>query len=196
MRTLGVTIAAVLVAVPTALAGGPATQANANATTKACQNLKAQMGARNFNATFAPRSHSARAALRNCARREAAARAQARTNAAHTCKSWREDPAAFTAAMTGTANAGKTFVEVYGAGRNGYGKCVSSEARARNQARRVALVNAAKTCRSWKSDAAAFTAATAGTANAGKTFADVYGTGANAYGKCVSQQARAARTSA
>lgn len=191
MKRIGLTVVLALVVAPVALAGGPSSHANAQATVKTCKNLKANMGARNFNATFAPRSHSARAALRNCARREATAQAQARLNAAQTCKGWRSDAAAFEAAMAGTANAGKTFAEVYGTGRNAYGKCVSAVARAANQARRASLVRAAKTCRSWKSDAAAFAAAMAGTANAGKTFAEVFGAGRNAFGKCVSQQARA-----
>ena len=191
MLKLALITAMLLVATPAALAAGPSSHAAPQATQKTCKNLKAQMGARNFNSTFAPRTHSARAALRNCARREAAAQTQARTNASNTCRTWRADPAAFQAAMAGTPNAGKTFAQVFGAGRNAFGKCVSTVARAQNQARRAALVNAAKTCRTWKSDAAAFAAAMQGTANQGKTFAEVYGAGANAFGKCVSQQARA-----
>jgi hypothetical protein len=195
MRRLALTVATLLVAAPAAFAGGPSSHANTHATVKACKNLKAQMGARNFNAAFAPNTHSARAALRNCARREAAAQAQARTNAARTCRAWRNDPAAFETAMAGTANEGKTFAQVFGTGANAYGKCVSTVARQQNAERRAALVNAAHTCRTWKSDSAAFAAAMQGTANEGKTFADVFGSGANAYGKCVSQEARAASSS-
>jgi hypothetical protein len=191
MRRLGLTVAMLLIAAPTALAGGPSSQANTQATVKTCKNLKARMGARNFNAALAPNTHSARAALRNCARRETAAQAQTRMNAAWTCKTWRKDPAAFEAAMTGTPNEGKTFAQVFGTGANAYGKCVSTVARQRNAARRAALVNAAQTCRTWKSDPAAFAAAMEGTANEGKTFAEVFGSASNAYGKCVSQQARA-----
>jgi hypothetical protein len=191
MRRLGLTVAMLLVAAPAAFAAGPSPQANTHATVKTCKNLKARMGTRNFNASFAPNTHSARAALRNCARREAAAQAQTRMNAATTCKTWRRDAAAFDAAMVGTANEGKTFAQVFGTGANAYGKCVSTVARQRNAARRAALVNAAQTCRTWKSDAAAFAAAMEETANEGKTFAEVFGSAANAYGKCVSQQARA-----
>ena len=191
MKKLALLVGLSLVAAPTAAAGGPSLQANTQATA-ACKTLKAQMGARNFNATFAPRTHSARAALRNCARREAVAQAQARANAAQTCKSWREDAAAFQTAMKGTPNEGKTFAEVFGSEPNAYGTCLSTVARQENAERRAALVNAARTCRAWKSDAAAFAQAMKGTANEGKTFAQVYGTGMNAYGKCVSQQARAA----
>lgn len=187
-----VTAAAALGLAPIAAAGGPSNNANVRATVKTCNNLKAQMGTRNFKATFAPRTRNGRVALRNCARREAGAQVQARTNAAHTCKSWRGDDDAFQAAMVGTANEGKTFAEVFGTGANVHGKCVSTVARQENRERRAALVNAAKTCRAWRSDADAFTQAMEGTANEGKTFAEVYGSGMNAYGKCVSQQARAA----
>ena len=191
MRRLGFIVAMLLVAPPAALAQTPSENANQRATVKVCKNTKAQMGARNFNAIFAPRSRNARAALRSCARREAAAQRQARMNAAQTCKTWRNDPAAFQAAMMGTPNQGRTFAQVFGTGRNAHGKCVSTVARQQNAERREDMVNAAQTCRTWKSNPAAFAAAMMGTPNQGRTFAQVYGTGSNASGKCVSQQARA-----
>jgi len=180
-----------LAAAPSALAA-PNENANQRAFVKVCQNQKAQMGARNFNALNAPATQNPRAAMRNCARREAAATAQDRVNAARTCNTWRSDEAAFAAAMAGTPNAGKTFAQVFGNGANAHGKCVSTVARANAQARREARVSAARTCATWRDDPAAFAAAMAGTANAGKTFAQVFGTSRSAYGKCVSQQARAA----
>ncbi|MDQ3866370.1 MAG: hypothetical protein M3304_06030, partial [Actinomycetota bacterium] len=64
---------------------------------------------------------------------------------------WRSDADAFAEAMAETENAGKTFAQVFGTGANAYGKCVSTVARQRNRERRAALVNAARTCRSWKS---------------------------------------------
>jgi hypothetical protein len=192
MKKLALLFVMLLLTGPTAAGGGPSSNANMQATVKTCNNLKAQMGARNFKATFAPRTRSGRVALRNCARREAAAQTQARTNAAHTCKTWRENDDAFQAAMLGTPNEGKTFAEVFGPKANAYGKCVSTVARKENRERRGALVNAAKTCRAWKSDADVFAEAMEGTPNEGKTFAQVYGSGMNAFGKCVSQQARAA----
>ena len=192
MLKLGlVTTAVALTLAPTAVAGGPSENANERAMVKTCMNLKAQMGARNFKAVFAPAAQNPRAVLRSCARKEAAAVQLARVNAAQTCKTWKSDAAAFAAAMVGTPNAGKTFAQVFGTGANAYGKCVSTVARAQNQARRAALVNAAHTCRAWKNDPAAFTAAMVGTPNAGKTFAQVFGEGRNAYGKCVSSVAKA-----
>jgi|SRR5581483_223073 len=78
-----------------------------------------------------------------------------------------------------------------------FGQCVAKNAQQGTQA----VSNAAKSCKTWQSDAAAFAAAMQGTPNAGKTFDQVYGAnaqahgkgaGANAYGKCVSEQAKQA----
>lgn len=188
---LAAAVAAMTLAPAATAESGPNANANQRATVKTCNNLKARMGASNFRALFAPKTQNARAALRNCVRREVAAQQLDRMHAAQTCKTWKTDAAAFAAAMQGTANEGKTFAQVYGSGRNAYGKCVAAVARQNAAARRAALVNAAKTCRAWKTDAAAFAAAMQGTANEGKTFGDVYGSGRNAYGKCVSAQAKA-----
>ena len=176
---------AALVAAPTAVAG-PNANANTRATTKTCNNMKAQMGATNFKALFAPKAQNARAVTRSCATREASVQRQERMNAAQTCKTWMSDANAFSAAMMGTANEGKTFAQVYGTSANAYGKCVSTLARQKGQERRAAMVNAAKTCKTWKTDAAAFGEAMKGTTNEGKTFGEVFGTESNAYGKCVS----------
>ena len=182
MLKLGlVTTLSALAIAPVAAAQTPNANANERATVKICKNMKAQVGARNFNAVFAPQSRSPRAALRNCARREGNAMQQARVNAAQACKTERGT----------TPESRAAFRAKYGGGENAFGRCVSMTARAQNQARRAALVNAAQTCRTWKEDAAAFTAAMAGTPNAGKTFAQVFGEGRNAYGKCVSTTAKA-----
>jgi hypothetical protein len=76
------------------------------------------------------------------------------------------------------------FAQLYGTNknrRNAFGKCVSKRAKATDKAEAGAKLNAAQACKAEKAaDPAAFTAK--------------YGTGkkgANAYGKCVSQQARA-----
>ena len=190
-KTILAAAVAVLVAAPAAVAApGPSTNANTRATVKTCNNMSAQMGKRNFRALFAPKTQNARAALRNCAAREAAAQRQEKMNAAQTCKTWQSNPTAFNEAMAGTSNAGKTFAQVYGESRNAYGKCVSTLARQKGQERRAAMVNAAKTCKTWKTNPTAFNEAMAGTTNAGKTFAQVYGESRNAYGKCVSSVAK------
>lgn len=192
MRKLGIALALTLVFAPSALAQTPSQNANQNATVKACKNMKAQMSAKRFNKAFAPRTWSARAAMRNCARKEAAAQQQARVNAAHTCKTWQagEDAAAM-AAFEERFGTGATFAGVFGTEANAYGKCVSMLARAQNQERRAAIVNAAQICGAARRDTEAPTEAFEGIEGLeGQTFA-FFGTGKNAYGKCVSFVAKA-----
>ncbi len=193
MKKLGIALALTLVFAPSALAQqGPNENANQNATTKECKNQKAQMGAKRFNQAFAPKTWNARAAMRNCARKEAAAQQRARVNAAHTCKAWQagEDEAAM-AAFEERFGEGETFASVFGEERNAFGKCVSTLARAQNQERRAATVNAAKICGAARRDTEPPTEAFAGIDGLeNETFA-FFGTGKNAYGKCVSTVAKA-----
>ena len=172
MLKLGfVTTLVALAIAPVATAGGPNANANQNAIVKVCKNLKAQTGAQSFNAVFAPQSQNPRAALRNCARKEAAAMRQARVNAAETCKTERGT----------TPESRAAFRAKYGGGANAFGRCVSQTARAANQARRAALVNAAQACKTERGT----------TAESRAAFATKYGSGRNAFGKCVSTQAQA-----
>jgi hypothetical protein len=123
------------------------------------------------------------------AREEAAERRIARTNAAKECKAERADP------DFAAAHEGKTFAEFYGRnanGKNAYGKCVSSKAKAKraemdaedleeaSEAR-----NAAHQCDAERDDPA-FAAS-----HGGESFAEFYGTNRgdrNAFGKCVSSK--------
>ena len=192
MKRIGIALALTLVFAPSALAQTPSQNANQNATVKACKNMKAQMGAKRFNKAFAPRTWSARAAMRNCARKEAAAQQQARVNAAHTCKTWQagEDAAAM-AAFEERFGTGATFAGVFGTEANAYGKCVSMLARAQNQERREATVNAANTCAAARRDTQGDAEAFAGLGDLGdKSFAEAFGSEKNAYGKCVSTVAK------
>ena len=192
MKKLGIALALTLVFAPSALAQTPSPNANQNATMKTCKNLKAQMGAKRFNQAFAPRTWSARAALRNCARKEAAAQQQARVNAAQTCKTWQagEDAAAM-AAFKERFGQAATFASVFGTDANAFGRCVSMLARAQNQERRAATVNAAQTCGAARRDTVGVAEAFAGLGDLeGKTFAGAFGTEKNAYGKCVSTVAK------
>ena len=112
-------------------------------------------------------------------------------NAAKTCKALKaKTPAEQVAAL------GKTFEQAYGTRSNAHGKCVSEQARklaaaaakaAERAAVEAAKSDAATTCKAWAADRAAVQAALGG-----KTFADVYGSNKNAYGKCVAAQATAA----
>jgi hypothetical protein len=192
MKKFGIALALTLVFAPSALAQTPSTNANQNAAVKACKNLEAQMGAKRFNQAFAPRTWNARAADRNCARKEAVAQQQARVNAAHTCKTWQagEDAVAM-AAFAERFGTGATFASIFGTEANAYGKCVSMLAKEQNQERRAAIVNASKTCAAARrdTDGAADAFAGLGTLE-GQTFAGAFGSDKNAYGKCVSTVAK------
>ena len=192
MKKLGIALALTLVFAPSALAQTPSTNANVNATVKQCKHVKAQMGEKRFNQAFAPRTWSARAAERNCARKEAAAQQQARMNAAQTCKTWQagEDEAAM-AAFRARFGQDATFASVFGDEPNAFGKCVSMLAREQNQERRAATVNAAQICGAARRDTEAPTEAFAEIeALKDESFA-FFGTDKNAYGKCVSFVAKA-----
>jgi hypothetical protein len=110
-------------------------------------------------------------------------------NAAKQCKAERAD-AGFAA-----AHDGKTFQELYGKGKHGknaFGKCVSTKARAlkakeddADKADVAEFKNAAKQCQAESTDQA-FPAA-----HDGKSFSDFYGTNhnhRNAFGKCVASK--------
>jgi hypothetical protein len=94
---------------------------------------------------------------------------QNKQNAAKYCKALRES--------SGKDN----FRSMFGGGKNAYGKCVSQNAKKDQRQEERAKTNAAKECKAERdADAAAF--------------AEKYGEGKNhknAYGKCVSQHAKA-----
>ena len=97
-----------------------------------------------------------------------------KTNAAKECKAERGSSAATREAFRVKYGTNKN-------GKNAYGKCVSRRAKSEEAQREGAAKNAAKACKAERAaDAAAF-AAKYGTNKNGK----------NAYGKCVSQKAKA-----
>lgn len=106
-------------------------------------------------------------------------------NAAQQCKAERSDP------NFPAAHNGQTFDEVYGTNknlRNAFGKCVSGKVQAAHAQAEESLENAAQQCRAERGDPN-FAAS-----HDGKSFTDFYGTNKNkknAFGKCVSQTARA-----
>ncbi|HEX3278110.1 MAG TPA: hypothetical protein VHR40_06285 [Thermoleophilaceae bacterium] len=139
---------------------------------------------------FKAKYHSFSRCIHQNAVEEHAQKRAALKNAAKECKAERSD-ADFPA-----AHDGKSFQEFYGTGkhgRNAYGKCVSSKARAfkrqQDQADKqeaAAFRNAAKECQS-EADDDAFE-----DSHDGKSFEDFYGTNhnhRNAFGKCVSGKA-------
>jgi hypothetical protein len=150
-----------------------------------CQDLRRSSGKSNFREMFGTGKNHVNA-MRNCkrsqsnkiARQDAKAAEKAHTNAAKECKAERaEDPAA--------------FQTKYGSGKNGknaYGKCVSQkakqfrqEAKAEQKQDEQDQANAAQQCRQERSQDA-------------QAFQGKYGTNGNkrnAFGKCVSQKAKA-----
>jgi hypothetical protein len=138
---------------------------------------------------FKAKYHSFSRCIHQNTAEERAERRAAMRNAAKECKAERAD-ADFPA-----THDGKTFQEFYGTGkkgRNAFGKCVSTKAKAKkaeddaaDKAEAVAFKNAAKQCQAESADPA-FPAT-----HDGKSFSDFYGTNANrrnAFGKCVSSK--------
>jgi hypothetical protein len=141
-----------------------------------CKNLQ-----RKAPALFAPAAGATYANLAACVAAKTAQAAQAKTNAAKTCKAAEKaDPTAFAKQYGSTGN-GKSNGKAMGA-------CVSATARATTAAQQSADLNAAKKCKAERADA------NFATGHGGKTFAQYYGTNANlknAFGKCVSKLAKA-----
>jgi hypothetical protein len=134
-----------------------------------CKTERQQMGADLFKQTYGTNANKSNA-YGKCVSALAKQNAQARSNAASSCRAERAaDPAAF-AARYGTGKKGA----------NAFGKCVSSKAKTAEAKQVHATVNAAKDCRTeQQADPAAFK--------------DHYGTNANksnAFGKCVSSKVK------
>lgn len=175
---------ALALAVPaTALADQPTSTDQSNAA-KECKALRKAMGEVNFTKTYGTNKNGKNAfgkCVSKKAHEEATERSDAATNAAKQCKAAQADP------NFAATHGGKTFDQVYGTNKNGknaFGKCVSTQAKANKQqadAQDQAVVNAARTCRAeQKLDPAAF-----------KTKYGTNGNKSNAFGKCVSKTAKA-----
>ena len=182
---LACAVSAVAIAPATASAQSPSPSDFKNAA-KYCKELRSASGSSsNFASMFGTKKNAYGKCVSSTAKQQAnedaAQEKAARTNAAQQCRAERND-AGFAA-----AHGGKTFAQHYGTGANGknaFGKCVSQKARenkaaadAEDEAQQDDRVNAAKTCKAAKrSDSA--------------KFAQDYGTGRNAFGKCVSRTAK------
>jgi hypothetical protein len=163
MRTLilAALLALAVPAVALAVDEGPSPVDLAKA---ACKSEKARMGKNTF--TY-PTSGASTATNACVAKRDGRAATDLK-NGAKECKAERAaDPAAFTKKYGTNKN-----------GKNAYGKCVSGKARHATEQETEARVNAAKTCRKLKAEQKA-------------TFEADYGTKKNAFGKCVSETAKA-----
>jgi len=149
---------------------------------KYCKALKKGAGAENFKKLFGGKKNAFGKCVSQTARKNAAEdekqEQEAKQNASQQCRAERQaDPQA--------------FADKYGTNKNkknAFGKCVSQQARENKQkadekdkAEDEAKLNAAKKCKAERKDDPA-------------AFADKYGTNRNkrnAFGKCVSQTARA-----
>lgn len=140
-----------------------------------CRSERTSMGTSAFDALYGT-NRNQRNAFGKCvskrARQDAADQSSAQSTAEQNCRSERStDPTAFTQKYGTNKN-----------GKNAFGKCVSGHANtlagATEAGQTKALENAAKACRGLKSSDPA-------------GFAQSYGTARNAFGKCVSQHAKA-----
>src|SRR3954453_6567257 len=165
-----IVLATVLVIALTAAATAVGSDSSSNAKA-ACTNLRAKMG----QAAFAHAYSSFGACVSSMAQVE-----QKNVTSANTlCTTEQNDP------TFAVSHNSKTFDQFYGAGKKGknaFGNCVSTKARASSQAEQQSRPNPSRSCRSLRTQmgAPAFTA--------------LYGksaTARNAYGKCVSAWARA-----
>jgi hypothetical protein len=118
-------------------------------------------------------------AMRNCQRKHGKSAKNVVNNSAQQCRTEQTDP------NFPASHGGMTFDEVYGTNhnqRNAFGKCVSSKAQSIQAQQEQNLQNAAQQCRAERSQI-------------GKdAFTSKYGSNKNkknAFGKCVSQKAKA-----
>ena len=176
MRKLAILGALALMAAPASAAAASST-ANSDAQ-KQCRQERTAMGTQTFRDTYGTNKNKHNAFGKCVSHRTAqneATEKKSHTNASKECKAERAaDPAA--------------FKDKYGTGKNkknAFGKCVSQKARAKTKkaekSQVQAEINAAKQCKDErKADPAAFE--------------QKYGTNenkSNAFGKCVSQKAKA-----
>jgi hypothetical protein len=174
-----------------AIGASMALAGNGNSTTNPNQMAAQQcttelhvMGAKAFKGLYGdpPKGQHA---MRNCQRQHGKSARNVANNAAQQCKTEQADP------NFAAGHSGMTFDQFYGTnhnGKNSFGKCVSTKAQAMQAQQEENLQNAAQQCRAERSDED-FAAS-----HGGKSFTDFYGSNKNrknAFGKCVSQKAKA-----
>jgi hypothetical protein len=141
---------------------------------RTCRALRTTMGKPAFALAYGTNaSHSN--AYGKCVSKVAREQAPTLSNAAKACESERAD------LTFAAAHGGKTFAQYYGSNADlsdAYGQCVSQKAKAAAQAHQQAVANAAKACYAERASNRA-------------AFDQKYGTGRNAFGKCVSAKSSA-----
>ena len=171
------TLAALLIPAAS-LGSGPTGQDRENAA-RACRVLRGDLGVATFRQTYGTAQSNRSNAFGRCVSQWARTEHQSRVSARAACAAERAD------ANFAANHDGKSFTEYYGTGpqhRNAFGKCVSSKAKSSSDEAQANTVNAAKQCKQERHDLGA------------AEFRAKYGKNArdrNAFGKCVSQLAKA-----
>jgi hypothetical protein len=178
MKRFLIAAALAVLVVPAASFAGPSSEDRENAA-RACRVLRASMGLDLFRQTFGTVQSNRKNAFGRCVSQWTRAEHQNRLSARSECQAEKSDP------NFAASHDGKSFDEYYGTGpnhRNAFGKCVSSKAKASSDEARGNAMNAAKQCKAERNElgAAEFRA------KYGKNEND-----RNAFGKCVSQLAKA-----
>lgn len=165
---------ALVVPVAAFATGAPTPSATAS---RFCKQAQTSMGATLFAQTYASNASKSNA-FGKCTSKNAAVARQDVNNAAKSCKALQTDP---NFAMN---HGGKTFAQYYGNAKgknsvaNAYGKCVAMAVSASITAQAKVTVSAAKSCKAALKASAS-------------SFATKYGTGTDAFGKCVALTATA-----
>jgi hypothetical protein len=176
--------AAVALLVPVAALASGVNASDLSRAEQFCRGARAGMGVALFRVTYGTNANRSNA-FGKCLSHQTPVERQNRVSSADQCNVEQSDVA------FPVTHGGKTFAQFYGTGkhnRNAFRRCVSQKATATSNAQQEATVNAAKACKAERSDPN-FAAA-----HDGKSFAQYYGTNhnhRNAFGKCVSQKARA-----
>jgi hypothetical protein len=178
-RTFLIAGALAALLIPAASFGsGPTGQDRENGA-RACRALRASMGVEIFRQTYGTVQSNRSNAFGRCVSQWARTAHQNRVSVRAACSAEKAD------ANFATSHDGESFDEYYGTGpnhRNAFGKCVSSKAKAASEEAQANTENAAKTCKQERSELGA------------AEFRSRYGKNANdrnAFGKCVSQHAKA-----
>jgi hypothetical protein len=171
---------AVLIVPAASFAEAPSGQDRENGA-RACRALRASMGLELFRMSYGTVASNRMNAFGRCVSQWTRSEHQNRLAARAACNTERSDP------NFAASHDGKSFDQFYGTGTRGanaFSRCVSSKAKAASAEAQSNTMNAAKQCKAERSEGVA-------------EFRAKYGKSANdrnAFGKCVSQLAKAPTT--
>jgi hypothetical protein len=144
-----------------------------NAASAACKAELAQMGSATFKATYGT-NRTRSNAFGKCVSKHTKTEKANQSNGAASCRAEQSD------ANFAASHGGKTFDQFYGTGKNGknaFGKCVSTKAKAASDKQVKSDVGAAQSCTKQRKGSP-------------KAFKGKYGNSRTAFGKCVSALAK------